>query len=126
MVMELADQSLFNKLQKTRRFGEKQVFEQLKDIIKALNYLHTRKPKIIHRDLKPENILEIKRQLKIADFGWSNKVNGIRTTFCGTPEYLAPEMIRGQHHDEKLDMWTLGVLMYELLHGVSPFSLKPD
>ena len=104
LVMELGDQSLFKKLQKTNKFQEEQVFELLFDVINALIYLHSRSPKILHRDIKPENILEVKGVLKIADFGWSNRNIDQRYTYCGTPDYLAPEMITMSGHDEKLDI----------------------
>jgi serine/threonine protein kinase len=96
------------------------------DILKALEYLHSMNPQIIHRDIKPENILINQKTLQIADFGWSNENDNkeVRNTFCGTPDYLAPEMIMGNGHNEKLDMWTVGILMYELLHGKPPFTPK--
>ena len=96
------------------------------DILRALEYLHSMTPQIIHRDIKPENILINKKVLQIADFGWSNENDNtqVRNTFCGTPDYLAPEMILGNGHNEKLDMWTVGILMYELLHGKPPFTPK--
>ena len=95
------------------------------DVFKAVNYLHVQKPPIIHRDIKPENILFADNSLKIADFGWSNMKDRVRTTFCGTPDYLAPEMILERGHSEKLDVWTLGILTYELIVGKAPFSPKP-
>ena len=102
------------------------VCEYIFDILKALEYLHSMSPQIIHRDIKPENILINKKVLQIADFGWSNENDNkeVRNTFCGTPDYLAPEMIVGSGHNEKLDMWTVGVLMFELLHGKPPFTPK--
>lgn len=88
-------------------------------------YLHSRSPPIIHRDIKPENFLLFEDgTLKMADFGWSNFKNSIRSTYCGTPDYLAPEMILGQGHNEKLDIWSLGILAYELLSGDAPFTPK--
>jgi len=87
--------------------------------------LHTQTPQIIHRDIKPENILLDKDQhAKLADFGWSNVLENVsyRATFCGTPDYLAPEMIRGEGHNESLDMWEMGVLLYEMVVGKSPFG----
>lgn len=93
------------------------------DVFKAVAYLHAQDPPIIHRDIKPENILFYGDKLKVADFGWSNmKNNKVRKTFCGTPDYLAPEMILESGHNEKLDVWTLGVLTYELIVGKAPFS----
>jgi serine/threonine protein kinase len=82
-------------------------------------------PPIIHRDIKPENILlDGNNSVKLADFGWSNFFNGDRRrlTYCGTPEYLAPEMIKQCGHDKSLDIWNLGVLMFELLTGSPPFE----
>ena len=89
-----------------------------------MEYLHQRNPPILHRDLKPENIVFHNNNLKLADFGWSNHKDDFRNTFCGTPDYLSPEMIMGTGHDSKLDIWTVGILIYELLHGKPPFS--PD
>lgn len=96
------------------------------DCIDALCYLHSQNPPILHRDIKPENILLSKNTLKIADFGWSNTDDSMRNTYCGTPEYLSPEMILGTGHNEKLDVWSLGVLMYEMLHGKPPFAANND
>ena len=62
--------------------------------------------------------------MKLADFGWSRQREQERTTFCGTPDYLAPEMIKGTEQTEKLDIWTMGVLMFELIHGQPPFSMN--
>lgn len=125
LVTELAnDSSLFSKLRKTKKFSEATTAGYMSDIIQAVQYLHSQKPIILHRDIKPENILMNNGRCKIADFGWSNVEDDFRNTFCGTPDYLAPEMINGTGHNEKLDIWTLGVLMYELLHGTPPFTPK--
>ena len=92
------------------------------NVLTALNHMHGQDPPILHRDLKPENLLLFdKERVKITDFGWSAEYNDVRNTFCGTQEYLSPEMIKGTGHDEKLDVWTLGVLVYELIHGRTPF-----
>lgn len=123
LIMELAsDGSLFHRLKKEVRFSESQTANYMTDIIRAIQYLHGLNPPILHRDLKPENVLICNDKLKIADFGWCNVDDSYRNTFCGTPDYLSPEMIKGIGHNEKLDIWTLGVLMYELLHGKPPFS----
>lgn len=78
----------------------------------------------IHRDLKPENLLLCERnEIKICDFGWcvQQESNQQRTTFCGTLEYMAPEMITCQPHNHTIDVWSLGVLLYELCHAKAPF-----
>uniref|UniRef100_A0A8C5L826 non-specific serine/threonine protein kinase n=1 Tax=Jaculus jaculus TaxID=51337 RepID=A0A8C5L826_JACJA len=79
---------------------------------------------VIHRDIKPENLLlGSAGELKIADFGWSvHAPSSRRTTLCGTLDYLPPEMIEGRMHDEKVDLWSLGVLCYEFLVGIPPFE----
>lgn len=125
LVMELATGgSLFKKLQGLRKFTEAQTVAIIGDVSRAICYLHSLTPPVLHRDLKPENVLISDGRYKIADFGWSNLDDEFRNTFCGTPDYLAPEMIRGDGHNDRLDVWTIGVLLYELLHGRPPFSPK--
>ncbi len=81
---------------------------------------------MIHRDIKPENLLlDMKGDLKIADFGWSvHAPSSRRATMCGTLDYLPPEMVEGNSHDEKVDLWSLGVLCYEFLVGKPPFETQ--
>lgn len=90
----------------------------------AINYCH--RNKVIHRDIKLENILlGSKGEVKIADFGWSvHSPSNRRSTLCGTLDYLSPEMVDGKEHDEKVDLWSLGVLCYEFLVGYPPFETK--
>ena len=127
LVMPLAVKGqLYRVLRKFRKFDERTAAQILRETIHALQYLHSFKPPIIHRDIKPENLLlnEGGRVL-LADFGWSNfSDGGVRKTFCGTPEYIAPEMLLKKGHDTRVDIWSVGILMFELLAGYSPFVAK--
>ncbi|XP_042726983.1 cGMP-dependent protein kinase 2 isoform X3 [Lagopus leucura] len=92
-------------------------------VTEALDYLHH--IEIVYRDLKPENlILDAEGYIKLVDFGFAKKIgSGQKTwTFCGTPEYVAPEVILSKGHDFSVDFWSLGILVYELLTGSPPFS----
>ncbi|XP_055677690.1 aurora kinase C [Lutzomyia longipalpis] len=112
------------KAQPNKRFDEPQTAVYIKSLASALIYLHEKN--VIHRDIKPENLLlGYKGELKIADFGWSvHEMNSMRTTLCGTLDYLPPEMIQGKPHTKTVDLWNLGVLCYELLCGEAPFMAE--
>ena len=85
------------------------------------DYLHQKN--IIYRDLKPENIL-IREDgyLTLTDFGFAKYVEGRTFTLCGTPEYLAPEILLNKGHGKPVDWWCLGILLYEMLAGIDPFN----
>ena len=130
LVMPLASKGqLYRVLKKFRKFDERTAAQILRETISALQYLHSFNPPIIHRDIKPENLLlnEGGRVL-LADYGWSNfNIDGdVRKTFCGTPEYIAPEMLMKKGHDTRVDIWSIGILMFELLSGYSPFVAKTN
>ena len=126
LILQLAEGgSLFNKLVKVRTLDEIATAQYMREIALAVQYLHTREPPIIHRDIKPENIfLDKDGNAKLGDFGWSSFSDSVRSTYCGTLEYLAPEMIDRTGHDTRLDIWNLGILLFELLTGNAPFQSK--
>ncbi|CAK9080113.1 ABC transporter G family member 22 (ABC transporter ABCG.22), partial [Durusdinium trenchii] len=94
------------------------------DVALALCHLHSHT--IVHRDLKPENILMCgtsPMKAKLADFGWCAELQkDARTTFCGTWDYLSPEMVENQPHDSGVDIWAIGILLFEMLTGRAPFA----
>nr|XP_057911200.1 aurora kinase A [Doryrhamphus excisus] len=125
LILEYAPKGeLFSELQRCGHFPEVQSATYIMELADALNYCHSRK--VIHRDIKPENLLlGANGELKIADFGWSvHAPSSRRSTLCGTLDYLPPEMIEGRTHDEKVDLWSLGVLCYEFLVGKPPFETR--
>lgn len=88
-------------------------------------YLHDND--ILHRDIKPENLLvNHANQIKISDFGWSIQAKEPCATLCGTLDYLAPEMLSGSRYLESVDIWSIGVLTYELLYGRPPFTADSE
>ena len=106
-----------------RKVKESIIKKYLYQSIQAINYLH--KKKIIHRDIKPENILiDNDDNALLSDYGIAThcKEGETRNTYCGTDEYLAPEVIRGENYDEKIDIWAIGILIYEC---VSPSRKTP-
>jgi serine/threonine protein kinase len=113
---------LFFHLKKEGRFPEQRVRFYAAEIVCAIAHLHSLG--IVYRDLKPENILlDSDGHICITDFGLSKQITPEEGThtFCGTPEYLAPEVLKGQGHGHAVDWWSLGTLIYEMLTGLPPF-----
>jgi serine/threonine protein kinase len=125
LIVELADSNLFSHLAREKQFLERNAAQYFREAVLAVEYLHCHAPPIIHRDIKPENILlDSHGRIKLTDFGWSNYSNeaNLRQTLCGTMEYLPPEMIAQTGHDTSADIWCLGVLLFEMLAGYTPFK----
>lgn len=111
---------LFTLLRREGRFANDVALFFASEILLAFDYLHAMD--IAYRDLKPENLL-IDRQghVKITDFGFAKEVRDKTYTLCGTPEYLAPEIIQSKGHNKNVDWWALGVLVFEMVAGYPPF-----
>ncbi|XP_071119571.1 serine/threonine-protein kinase Sgk1-like [Haliotis cracherodii] len=114
---------LFFHLQRERYFPEPRAKFYAAEMASAIGYLHSLN--IIYRDLKPENILlDSQGHVVLTDFGLCKEgIEGMGTTstFCGTPEYLAPEVLRKQPYDKTVDWWCLGAVLYEMMYGLPPF-----
>lgn len=110
----------FTHLRASGRFSEDSARFYAAEIVLSFEYLHSHD--VIYRDLKPENLLLDKEgHVKITDFGFAKQIEHRTYTLCGTPDYLAPEIILNKGHGKPVDWWALGVLIYEQLAGYPPF-----
>mmetsp|Transcript_3525 Transcript_3525/g.6592 ORF Transcript_3525/g.6592 Transcript_3525/m.6592 type:complete len:762 (+) Transcript_3525:52-2337(+) len=111
---------LFTILRSKTRFNLTTAKFYAASVVSMFEYLHSFN--IIYRDLKPENLLiDSKGWLKMTDFGFAKEINGATYTLCGTPDYLAPEILTGKGHGKGVDWWCLGILIYEMLASFPPF-----
>jgi len=125
IVMEcLNGGELYKHLKKYGRFTQQMVKFYSAEVCLALEYLH--KKNIVYRDLKPENVVINEGHAIMTDFGLAKHLDyenaGKTYTFCGTPEYISPEIINNDGHNHRTDWWSFGVLVYEMLCGYSPFK----
>ena len=124
LLLEFATRgTLFNLIKKKHYLSEDEAFFFFIQAWAGIYFIHSLG--LIHRDIKPENMLLDKNYcLKIWDFGWwaAAENNALRNTFWGTLEYMCPEMIINGSHNHTLDIWCLGIFLYELLHGHAPFQ----
>lgn len=133
IVMEYCDGDM-NKLLTGKPFKEKYIVHYFKQFVNAIHFLHQNN--IIHRDIKPQNILLNKNQIKLCDFGMSkfidtNNVNSDgklkRTnTVCGSPLYMAPEIFEHNGYDDSIDIWSIGIILFEMIYGDHPLSKCKD
>ena len=126
MLIELAlGGELFSILRERNKFDEPTSRFYAANVCAAFEYLHDMK--IVYRDLKPENLLlDAQGYLKVVDFGFAKIINDRTWTLCGTPEYLAPEIILNKGHNQAADWWAVGILVYEMIMGNAPFVDDTD
>ncbi|CAM9405389.1 unnamed protein product [Ectocarpus sp. 6 AP-2014] len=127
MALELCEGGeLFDRIVSKTFYNEKEARDLVRTLLRTVKHLHDQN--IIHRDLKPENLLLVDKQdnanLKIADFGFAKKHDArseVLKTQCGTPGYVAPEILKSTPYGSPVDMWSIGVITYILLGGYPPF-----
>ncbi|XP_077781962.1 ribosomal protein S6 kinase alpha-2 isoform X3 [Podarcis muralis] len=133
LVMELMrGGELLDRILRQKCFSEREASAVLCTITKTVNYLHSQG--VVHRDLKPSNILYMDESgnpdsIRICDFGFAKQLraeNGLLMTPCYTANFVAPEVLKRQGYDAACDIWSLGILLYTMLAGFTPFANGPD
>ncbi|KAJ1569247.1 camp-dependent protein kinase catalytic subunit [Cladochytrium tenue] len=121
LVLEyVAGGELFSLLRRWEKFEDAVARFYAAEVVVAFKYLHDHD--VVYRDLKPENLLiDARGHIKITDFGFAKKVTTETWTLCGTPDYLAPEIIQSRGYGKAVDWWALGILVYEMIAGHPPF-----
>ena len=115
------------KLQRRRRLSENEAKGFLRDIMSGAKYLH--KNGIIHRDLKPANILLKRGVCELSDFGFAKSLNSedtVMKSIVGTPLYMSPQILKKLKYTAKSDLWSIGLIYYEMLHGKTPWPAQNE
>lgn len=120
---------LFDRIVEKGSYTEKDAADLIRQVLEAVDYMHEQG--VVHRDLKPENLLyysqEDDSKIMISDFGLSKmEDSGIMATACGTPGYVAPEVLAQKPYGKAVDVWSIGVISYILLCGYPPFYDEND
>jgi serine/threonine protein kinase len=127
IITELCEKRDLRRWIQENPFNEKQIRKFLMEIVKGINFLHKRN--YMHRDIKSGNILLTNDlRVKIADFGFTRYVDtdDLATTICGTPAFLAPEVLNNDSYDSKVDIWSLGIIFYEMIYKKVPLKVVRD
>jgi serine/threonine protein kinase len=122
LITEYCDQGdLMHFMRKRKRVPEKEALKIFQDILEGYRYLHTNK--ITHRDIKPANILIHGGVCKLVDFGFAKKADTmtVMSSLVGTPLYMSPQILKRETYTSKADLWSVGLILYELMHGTTPW-----
>lgn len=135
IVMDLIEGGeLFDRIVAKEMYNEREARDLVRTLLDVLGYLHY-EARVVHRDIKPENILCVSldndTKIKLCDFGFAAKIDQAEphtclSKVCGTPQYVAPEILRRKPYGAAVDMWSCGVVTYILLSGYAPFSEQPN
>ena len=127
IILELCENgNLYSLIKRRKKLKEIEVQYYLYQLVEVLKYLHGKK-KIVHRDLSLKNILISKKmELKLADFGLATKFQDLDSAQMGTPQFMAPEVLMSKMASHKVDIWALGIIIYNLILGKPPFETKLD
>ena len=126
LILEYCEKGDFAKFQNKQPLKEIYIQKYIKDLSEGLKYLS--QYNIIHRDLKPQNLLISNcGDIKISDFGFAkehNNIDNLKQTYCGSPLYMAPEILHYQKYNSKSDLWSVGIIIYEMITGKPPYHVK--